>query len=70
MKIVDTHSHLSFKAYDSDREEVVKRTHKEGVVCIDVGTKYETSKRAIELAESNEGFLRLLACTRYILKLI
>ena len=53
--IIDTHSHISFKAYDNDREEVIKRTQKEGVVCIDVGTKYETSKQAIELAEKNEG---------------
>lgn len=53
--IVDTHSHLSFKAYDKDREDVIRRTQKEGVICIDIGTKYETSKRAIELAEKNEG---------------
>lgn len=55
MKIVDTHSHLSFKAYDKDREEVIKRTQKEGVLCIDVGTKYETSKLVVELAEKNEN---------------
>jgi len=53
--IIDTHSHLNFKAYDADREEVIKRTKDAGVVCIDVGTKYETSKKAIELAEANEG---------------
>ena len=53
--IIDTHSHLSFKAYDNDRDEVIKRTRKEGVVCIDVGTKYETSQRAVELAEANES---------------
>jgi TatD DNase family protein len=53
--IIDTHSHISFKAYDADREEVVKRTKEAGVVCVDVGTKYETSKMAIELAEKNEG---------------
>lgn len=53
--IVDTHSHLNFKAYDADRDEVIKRTQDEGVVCIDVGTKYETSKRAVELAEQNEN---------------
>lgn len=49
--LIDTHSHLNFKAYDADRDEVIKRCQNEGVVCIDVGTKYETSKRAIELAE-------------------
>ena len=53
--IIDTHSHLSFKAYDADREEVIKRTQEGGVVCIDVGTKYETSRNAIELAEKHEG---------------
>lgn len=53
--IIDTHSHLSFKAYDADREDVVKRTLDQGIFCIDVGTKYETSRRAIELAEKNEG---------------
>jgi TatD DNase family protein len=53
--IIDTHSHISFKAYDKDREEVIKRIKEAGVVCIDVGTKYETSKMAVELAEANKG---------------
>jgi TatD DNase family protein len=53
--IVDTHSHLSFKAYDNDRDEVIKRNLESGLFCIDVGTKYETSKRAVELAEKNEN---------------
>lgn len=53
--IIDTHSHLNFKAYDDDREEVIKRTKEGGVFCIDVGTKYETSKSAVELAEKNDG---------------
>ncbi len=53
--LIDTHSHISFKAYNKDREEVTKRTREAGVVCIDVGTKYETSKNAVELAGKNEG---------------
>jgi TatD DNase family protein len=53
--IFDTHSHLNFKAYDADREDVIKRIKEDGVVCIDVGTKYETSKKAVELAEKNEN---------------
>ena len=55
MIIIDTHSHLSFKAYDDDRENVIKRTQEEGLICIDVGTKYETSKNAIDLANKNEN---------------
>jgi hypothetical protein len=51
--IIDTHSHLNFQAYDADRGEVIKRNQQAGVICIDVGTKYETSKNAVELAEKN-----------------
>jgi len=53
--IIDTHSHLNFKAYKNDLDEVIKRTQKEGVVCIDIGTKYGTSKEAVELAKKNEN---------------
>jgi len=53
--IIDTHSHLNFKAYGSDRGEVIKKTQEQGVVCIDVGTKYETSKMAVELANNNKN---------------
>ncbi len=54
--IIDTHTHLNFKAYDNDRDEVIKRAQKESVVCINVGTKYQTSKQAVEIAEKyNEG---------------
>ena len=52
--IIDTHSHVNFNAYKDDRDEVVRRTLAEGVWMINVGTKYETSKSAIELAEKNE----------------
>lgn len=52
--IIDTHSHLSFKAYDVDREDVIKRNLENGVTCIDVGTKYETSKNVVELSEKNK----------------
>ncbi len=53
--IIDTHSHINFRSYDEDRAEVIKRTKEQGVVCIDVGTKFETSERAVELAQQNEN---------------
>src|SRR4051812_25625584 len=53
--IIDSHSHLNFKAFDEDREEVLKRTKEAGITCINVGTKLETSKKAIEMAENHEG---------------
>ena len=53
--LVDTHSHLNFKAYDKDRDEIIKRTQEEGIICVDVGTKFETSERAVELAKKDEN---------------
>lgn len=49
--IIDTHSHLNFKAYKNDLDEVVKRTLAENIWLINVGSKYETSKQAVEIAE-------------------
>ena len=53
--IIDTHSHLNFKAYNTDRDEVIKRNQQEGLVCIDVGTDYNSSEKAVELAKNHEN---------------
>ena len=49
--MIDTHAHLNFKAYEKDAGEVIKRTLAQGVSIINVGSKYNTSKKALELAE-------------------
>lgn len=49
--IIDTHAHLNFNAYKNDLDAVIKRTLSENVWFINVGSQYETSKRAVELAE-------------------
>ena len=55
--IIDTHSHLQFNAFKSDVDEVAKRTIDQSIWTINVGTKYETSKNAVELAQKyGEGF--------------
>lgn len=58
--IIDTHAHLQFRAYDKDREEVIKRcldgsTSSPQVWTINVGTNYETSKAAVGLAEKYDN---------------
>ena len=58
--IIDTHSHLNFAAYKKDLAEVIKRTQESDVVCINVGTKYETSLEAIKLAEENKGMYAVI----------
>lgn len=49
--LIDTHAHLNFNAYKNDVDEVVKRSLDNNVWMINVGSTYETSKRAVEIAE-------------------
>lgn len=53
--LIDTHCHVSFEAYKDDVEAVVKRALTEHVMMITVGTRVETSLKAVEFAESHEG---------------
>jgi len=48
--LIDTHSHLNFKAFDKDRNEVIKRCLDNDVWVINASSNYDTSKLAIELA--------------------
>jgi TatD DNase family protein len=49
--LFDTHAHLNLQDFDKDRDEVVKRCLNNNVWVINVGTDYENSKLAIEIAE-------------------
>ncbi len=49
--IIDTHSHLNFNAFKEDADEIIKKTLIENIWIINVGSKYETSKIAVEIAE-------------------
>lgn len=48
--LVDTHAHLNIKAFELDREEVIKRCLENNIWIINIGTNYETSKKAVEIA--------------------
>jgi len=52
----DSHCHLQFNAYNSDREAVIKRCLEKGVACNIVGTQKDTSKAAVEMAEKYDNF--------------
>jgi TatD DNase family protein len=49
--LLDTHAHLNFTAFKKDADEVIKRCRDNKIWTINVGTKYETSKKAVELAQ-------------------
>ena len=51
---VDTHAHLNFNIYKNDSDEVIRRSLENDIWTINVGTKYETSKKAVELAQKYE----------------
>ena len=66
--LIDTHAHLNFAAFDKDynppttlplqkwtpREEVIKKCLENNVWIINVGTNFETSKKAVEIAQKYE----------------
>ncbi|MBL7142257.1 MAG: TatD family hydrolase [Candidatus Pacebacteria bacterium] len=52
--MIDTHAHLNFNAYKDDADEVIRRSLDNDVWIINVGSTYETSKRAVEMAEKHE----------------
>jgi len=57
--LIDTHCHLNFSDFDSDREEIIGRclagsTSSPQVWMINVGADYETSEKAVEIAEKHK----------------
>ncbi len=50
MRFFDSHTHVQFASFDTDRHKVVSRALEEGVGFINVGTLKETSRKAVELA--------------------
>lgn len=50
-RLIDSHAHVQFPAYDADREAVIARALEAGVGMVNIGTQYTTSADAIRLAE-------------------
>ncbi|HEV7702131.1 MAG TPA: TatD family hydrolase [Candidatus Paceibacterota bacterium] len=49
MKYIDIHSHVNFKAFDEDRDEVMKRALENDTWVINVGTQIDTARKAVEM---------------------
>ena len=50
--MIDVHCHLNFHAFEKDYDEVIKRAIDQGVEkIINVGTKIDSSQKAVELAQ-------------------
>lgn len=54
-RLIDTHAHVDMGHYDDDREEVVERAKNEETGFINMGLNIDSSKKSVNLAETNEG---------------
>lgn len=60
-KYIDIHSHVNFKAFDEDRDEVIRRALDNDTWVINVGTQLDTSKKAVEMARAyKEGVYAII----------
>lgn len=49
--LFDSHSHLHFYQFDSDREEIMEKLRDFNIKTINVGTDFKESEKAVKLAE-------------------
>lgn len=54
-KYIDTHGHLNDKAFDGDREDIIKELNELKIATTVVGTDLDMSQKAIALANREEG---------------
>lgn len=54
-KYIDIHAHTNFKAFDEDRDVVIRRALDNDTMVINIGTQYDTSKKAVEMTNDYEG---------------
>lgn len=54
-KLIDTHTHTQFKAYEKDQDAVIRRALDARIWMINVGTQKDTSQDAIDVAHKYGG---------------
>ena len=59
--MIDVHCHLNFHSFEKDYDEVIKQAFEAGVTkIINVGTKIDSSKKAVELAQKYENLYAIV----------
>lgn len=54
MNLFDTHAHVNFNAFKDDGDEILRQCLESGMMVVNVGSQYSTSKRAVEYAHKFE----------------
>ncbi|MBN1325421.1 TatD family hydrolase [Candidatus Falkowbacteria bacterium] len=60
--LIDTHAHINFGVFAHNLDEVIKRSLENNTYVINVGSNYETSQKAIEIAEKFNGVWAVIGC--------
>lgn len=55
MKYIDIHCHPNLEQFSADYKDAISRAREKGVGMIVVGTNYDTSRKAIKIAEENDN---------------
>ena len=55
--LFDSHSHLHFRQFDNDREEIIKKLRDFDIKVINIGTDFRESEKAVELAKKYPDLL-------------
>lgn len=59
--MIDVHCHLNFQSFADDYDQVIKRAAEAGITkIINVGTKIDSSNRAVELAEQYDNLYAIV----------
>jgi TatD DNase family protein len=67
MRLFDSHTHLQFTEFDSDRDAVLSRAWEAGVeTMLLVGTDVASSERAVALAEEDDRLYATVACHPHV----
>lgn len=49
--LIDTHTHVNFRAYKDDGDKVIQRALDKKIWLINIGSQYSTSRRAVDYAQ-------------------
>jgi len=60
--IIDSHAHLNFREYEDNLEDVIKRSLDCNTQIITVGSNFESSQKAVAIADKYEGIWAVIGC--------
>ena len=52
--LIDSHAHVNFSAFKEDRDKIIKECLDNDVWMVNVGSRLDTSKKAVEMAQNYE----------------